>query len=164
MIDGVVRLGEAIIVKEFHWDLPLYAVMVAGLSLPTSLRFVWRRDDPRTSHAQLGGVVGKAQEAMYRAFTFLVSWESGVKREGPWDAEGYRSMLGRIGLFTLFSLPLVVATYRWEQNSTSPLASLLADVAWTVYAILQVTFIVVCGLGLYRYVNRDRSHSKSEML
>ncbi len=161
MIDAVGRLVEGIVLKDADWNLVVYAGIVVGLSLPSSIRFIWR-DDAHPSHSQTDGIIEKTQEAIYRIFTFVVSWESGVKREGPWDAEGYRSMLGRVGLFTLFSLPVVVATYKWDQNSTSPVASVFADVAWTIYAILQVAFLVLCGMGLYRYLTRDRSHSKSE--
>jgi hypothetical protein len=162
LIDAVGHLGEAIIVNDEYVNLLLYGAIVAALSLPASFRFIWQRDGANSSLVPPSGLFGKTQEAMYRIFMFFVSWESGMKHEGPWDAEGYRSMLTRIGLFTLFSLPVVVATYQWEQNSTSSVASVLADLAWIAYAIFQVTFIVLCGVGLYRYLTRDRSHSNSK--
>lgn len=159
LLDALGRLGEALIVREGYWELAVYGAIVCGLSVPTSFRFVWRGHWERPTQVKPGRVLHRSQEVIYLVFDYFVSWERGMKREGPWDAEGYRSMLGRIGLFTLFSLPLVVATYKWDQNSVSPVASVLADVAWTSYAIFQVTFIVLCGIGLYRYLTRNRSHS-----
>jgi hypothetical protein len=164
LVDAVGGFGQTLIAKGLSWELVFYVPIIVGLSVPVSFRFVWRGREETLPRVQRVPLLHEVQTAMYRAFAYLVSWESGVKREGPWDAQGYRSILGRVGLFTLLSLPLVVTTYQWEQNSASPLASVLADVAWTIYAILQIIFIVLCAMGLYRYLTRNRSESRSKIV
>jgi hypothetical protein len=96
----------------------------------------------------VGRLREKAKGLAYVGVTELFQWESGERKAKRLN---YRPLIWRLTLGCLFLLPVVGATYSWQQESgESAIADLAAGIAWTCYFIVQLALIVVVIAATYR--------------
>jgi energy-coupling factor transporter transmembrane protein EcfT len=155
------QLVEAIFANQPLWIGILNAAVLGCLFVPASIRFVWRKGQPdaRSKALSLGRMQQGTHEFLYRGLAVAAGWETSFNGESHGrTSKSYRTLIWRLGLLTLLMLLFVGLTYSWQQETGDDVVpNVVADVAWTSYAVMQVALLVVVSLAVIRHFSSSRS-------
>lgn len=155
------QVVEAISANRSLWLGILNLAVLVCLLVPSSIRFLWGREQSGEKSEEFG--LGKAWQAvqgfLYRSLTIAAGWETSFDGESPSrPSKSYRTLIVRLGLAAVLMLLLIGLTYNWQQETGNDVVpNLIADIVWTSWAVIQVSFVVVVFLALFRHVTSSRS-------
>jgi hypothetical protein len=133
----------------------LDVVVVMCLVAPSSMRFIWNREQGREQ--RLNGSLRSRLSLVGAAYAPL-------RRLSGWDTrktQGYGLLAWRLGCTAGFlAIPMTLA-YRWQRNSGSEWAAALATLTWTFWVVVFIGFLVALGMVLCRHGVGSRSEGSS---
>jgi hypothetical protein len=160
------RLISAVVSSGQYWDLASGIIVICLLS-PPSIRFIWtQRPHRRVAGWELAlkrpyeAVKASAYGALYQ----VAEWEGGGSETvSSRKRRSYRLLIWRLGVGCVLLLVLVGVTYNWQHDTggEAPVVRIIASVTWTCYALVQLAFIAVSILALYKHFTSRGPQSSS---
>jgi hypothetical protein len=153
-------------IETEYFSLAAGGVVVLCLLAPASVRFVWTRRPNRGGGRPQPTVKRGYEKVKTLAYGFLsrvAEWENGALETDATDKQrSYRLLIWRLGVVCLLLLVLVGLTYNWQHGSgrESPVVSVIANLTWTFYALVQLAFIAVTIVAVYQHFASSRIPSK----
>lgn len=156
------QLVSSAISTDSNWGLAAGGIVVICLLAPPSVRFVWSKR-PHRQAGRLQRAVKRPYERVkasaYAILARVAEWENGeFLTAATRKQRSYRLLIWRLGVSCVLLLVLVGATYNWQQGSGrgNSIVNVIASVTWTCYALVQLAFIAVSMIAVYRHLTSSR--------
>jgi hypothetical protein len=140
-----------------YWNLAIGSIVSICLLAPASVQYIWTQRPSRrvwNLTIPLERVYASVKVAAYGVLARVAEWESDAfDTSSTSKPRSYRVLLWRLGVGCLALLMLVGITYNWQHGSGqgSPVVSVIADVAWVCYALVQLAFFLAVLVIVCRY-------------
>lgn len=168
LIGAAGHLVSSAISTESYWALAVGGIAVICLLAPSSVRLVWiqrpRRPAGRLRQA-FERFYGRLNTSAYGMLVRVAGWENGeLDTDATQTQRSYRLLIWRLGVSCVLLLVLVGTSESWIEDSeqANSVLTVIADVIWVCYALVQIAFIAVVLLAMYRHF--FASHLPSESL
>lgn len=150
---------------EHPWELVVDGIVVVCLLVPSSVRFIWTQPPKRQSRKRwlkTGKAITRVRALVSRMFLRLAGWNDAKSEMGSFSRQrSYGTLILRLGMACVSLFLLAAMAYEWQHDSGhgAAVANIAATVSWDIYVVVQLGFIVVVGIALYRHFSNSRAPS-----
>lgn len=160
LVSSVVSTGDV-------WALAVGGIIAVCLLAPPAVRFVWiERSNRRAGRMQLAvkSFYERAKASAYGLLARVAGWDREEFGIGTTHTQrSYGVLIWRLGVGCVLLLVLLGLIHEWREGSggDAPIVNIIASVTWTFYTLVQLTFVVVSIMALYRYFTTLRAFRRS---
>lgn len=142
---GVVDLVFSLAGEHSLWGIIVDGVVLTGLSVPSSIRFVWG-ERTRKSPIERKPAANELEATAIIRSNPLDGWWQGRKRQ----TSRYRLLAWRLLVASLLLLGPVGLTYGWAQDSRHDrVLVVLANLIWICWALITFACLVAAALAVW---------------
>lgn len=157
----------SVIAAGHYWALSVGGVLMICLLAPPSIRYVWsQRLHRQPGKLQLAAkrIYERIVTSVYGLVGHVPDWENGqFESITTYPQRSYKLLLWRLGIGCVFLFGLYAVAYKWQHGSGdgSSIVNVIASVTRACYVLVQVLFIVVSLVAVWRYLVTSPASPKS---